>query len=274
MQHVDKVTAGSDACPVRRRFLTLFLLVVPLPAAALVVDGNSTESSRAPQDDPGWASVGQRGISSAVYLRDGWVITAAHAGTGDVIFGTTTHAPIPGTTVQLSGSGGASSDLMMFRITPTPDLPELRMNHKPMRFGTLVVMVGFGKGKGQAFEWNGIPGYRWGPDVARRWGTNRIFAARQWVSTRGLKTWCFQMDFSRHGTDHEAQASLGDSGGAVFVNQNDRWKLTGVILQVGNTPDQPDSTSIYGNITSAADLSFYRIQIIKTIREYASQTMP
>lgn len=274
VQHVDKVAACSDAYPVHRLFLTLVLLVVPLPAAALVVDGNSAESSRAPQDDPGWASVGQRGISSAVYLRDGWIITAAHAGAGDVIFGDRTHTPIPGTTVQLSGSGGASPDLMMFRITPTPDLPELRMNHEPMRFGTRVVMVGFGKGKGRAFEWNGTPGYRWSPDVSMRWGTNRISAARRLVSTSGLKTWCFQMDFSRHGTAHEAQAAFGDSGGAVFVKANDRWKLTGLILHIGNTPDQPGSTSIYGNITSAADLSFYRIQIIKTIRKYASQTTP
>ncbi|MCH8132765.1 MAG: trypsin-like serine protease [Myxococcales bacterium] len=274
VQSVDKAAARSEACPVRHLFLSLFLLVVPLPAVALVVDGSSAETRRAPKDDPGWASVGQRGISSAVYLRDGWVITAAHAGTGDVIFSDTTHTPVPGTTVQLSGSGGASPDLMMFRITPTPDLPELRMNHKPMRFGTRVVMIGFGKGTGQAFEWDGIPGYRWSPDVAKRWGTNRVFAARQLVSIRGLKTWCFQMDFSRHGTAHEAQAAFGDSGGAVFVKQNDRWKLTGVILHVGKTPDQPGATSIYGNITNAADLSFYRSQIIKTIRTYAAQTAP
>ena len=190
VQSVDKAAARSEACPVRHLFLSLFLLVVPLPAVALVVDGSSAETRRAPKDDPGWASVGQRGISSAVHLRDGWVITAAHAGTGDVIFSDTTHTPVPGTTVQLSGLGGASPDLMMFRITPTPDLPELRMNHKPMRFGTRVVMIGFGKGTGQAFEWDGIPGYRWSSDVAKRWGTNRVFAAHQLVPIRGLKTCC------------------------------------------------------------------------------------
>ena len=114
------------------------------------------------------------------------MITAAHAGAGDVIFGDKTHNPILGTTVRLSGSGGASPDLMLFRITPTPVLPELRMNHEPMRFGTRVVMVGFGKGKGQAFEWNGMPGYRWSPDVAKRWGTNRVSAARRLVSASDL----------------------------------------------------------------------------------------
>ena len=82
------------------------------------------------------------------------------------------------------------------------------------------------------------------------------------------------MYFSRQGTAHATQPSSGTSGGAVVVKQNDRWKLTGVILHVGKTPDQPGATSIYGNITNAADLSFYRSQIIKTIRTYAAQTAP
>jgi hypothetical protein len=65
-------------------------------------------------------------------------------------------------------------------------------------------------------------------------------------------------------TASEAQALSGDSGSAMFYNEAGVWKLAGLIYAVGSEdPDQPDVTlnAVYGNVTLAADLSFYASQI-------------
>src|SRR5580698_7856406 len=60
------------------------LLFIPLsmPAssarAVLIATGDGTGNTTAPADDPGFANVGILASGSAIYLGDGWVLTAAH----------------------------------------------------------------------------------------------------------------------------------------------------------------------------------------------------
>ena len=57
------------------------------PARAVIIDsGDGTGNTSAPADDPGWAHVGNRGGLTAIYLGNGWVLTANHVGIGDVTF--------------------------------------------------------------------------------------------------------------------------------------------------------------------------------------------
>ena len=98
----------------------------------------------------------------------------------------------------------------------------------------------------------------------KRWGTNDVAQSRVVIHGPGDSvTLCFRTSFSAQGTPFEAQGALGDSGGAVFAKSNDgRWKLAGLILAVERHPGQPFEMAIHGNRTAAADLAFYRPQIV------------
>jgi hypothetical protein len=151
-------------------------------------------------------------------------------------------------------------------VDPAPDLPALAIAQKPPTRGSLVWMLGYGSGRGAPV---GIPpnGYRWRPRRVKRWGTNRVSEAGVDLGgPRTRVTRCFRTDFSRHGTEHEAQAAHGDSGGAVFVKGHDSWRLAGVMISVGRDSNQPSETSLYGNYTNAADLSAYAAQIRLAMR--------
>jgi hypothetical protein len=253
-----------------RRLLALCLAVLLAgPAFALVVDGEDDElQRRPPKRDPGWAHVGRRGRTSAIYLGDGWVLTARHAGFGDVVFDAVTYPALPGSWIQLDalGGDGAKADLVLFRIDPAPNLPALPLGEKSPAFASRVLLIGYGRGRSEPLEWQGIPGFRWGPESVKRWGTNRVYSNDLDIAGPNSITRCFQMDFSHHGTVHEAQATTGDSGGAVFAKRGGEWRLAGVLLSIGSVPGQHFHTSLYGNTTNAADLSYYRRQILRIMK--------
>jgi hypothetical protein len=247
--------------------IVVFALVLGLAAsaAALVVDGPNTQRSELPpQDDPGWAHVGRRAGTSAIYLGRGWVLTAKHVGVGDVLFDGTTYPPVVQSTVWLSapGGGGRKADLVLFRVDPAPELEPLAVRGRTPPPGAFALLVGYGVGRAQPAEWRGVGGFRGARGGVKRWGTNMVQATRIDVpGPNGTVTRCFQTDFSRHGTPHEAQAAHGDSGGAVFIRGVNQWKLAGVMVSVGGLPEQQADAAYYGNVTHVADLSVYRPQI-------------
>lgn len=66
----------------------------------------------------------------------------------------------------------------------------------------------------------------------------------------------------------EAQASNGDSGGAVFQFSDGVWKLSGIMIAVSKPLNgQPDDTVLFGDQTFIADLSYYREQIVALVPE-------
>jgi hypothetical protein len=129
-------------------------------------------------------------------------------------------------------------------------------------------LIGYGQGRGEAIKSQGITGFHWKPPAVKRWGTNRVYASEVDVAAPNTSwiTRCFQTDFSRHGTPHEAQAAVGDSGGAVFAKGRIRWELAGLMVSIGGTAEQEPKTALYGNVTNAADLTYYRAQILQVIR--------
>jgi hypothetical protein len=94
-----------------------------------------------------------------------------------------------------------------------------------------------------------------------RWGTNRIFATRFDLDAHGVRTPAFAMRFDQGDTRHEAQAATGDSGGAVFIARKGRFELAGVLIAIVGQPEQPPETALYGNLTTAADLSVFRREL-------------
>ena len=253
-----------------RHHVYLALLLLSVPAiCALVIDSDAGDTSaRAPAEVPGWANVGLRAGLTAIYLGNGWVITARHVGAGDVLLGGVSYRALPESTVQLGGSKGPPlPDLIVFRIEPRPKLPSLRIRSTPPSVGEPAVLIGAGRDRGARTRWNGQSGWLWGPHSLLRWGTNRVSAVGVDAGTGEIVTRAFAMRFDPGGTRHEAQAAIGDSGGAVFIPRKGRFELAGVLIAVASYPTQPPETALYGNLTFAADLSIYQPKLAALLRE-------
>jgi hypothetical protein len=231
------------------------------PAGALVVapDRGSEDTTR-PSDDPGWSNVGTVWGLTGIYLGNGWMLTAGHVGAGPVVLGSRKFNAVPDSTVQLRNPDGSLADVIAFRIDGTPRLPRLQIATAPLKVGTAVVLIAHGRDRGDPLVWSGHEGFAWGRAPALRWGTNIVAKSE----VRANSTQSFATQFRKDGaTRHEAQAAQGDSGGAVFVKEQGKWRLAGVLYMVAGYPNQPAETALYGNLTLSADLAQYRPQIEK-----------
>jgi len=240
---------------------TLVGATVAAPACALVVvSDRESETLMVPRDDPGWANVGTIGGLTGTYLGNGWILTASHVGAGPVDIGGRRFSPVPDSLVQLRNQDGSLADLIVFRIQGAPHLPKLRIAAATPKVGTPVVLIGNGRNRGTPLLWSGHEGFEWGTASALRWGTNTVFKN----SVRGNSTDAFVTQFRKDGaTPYEAQAAVGDSGGAVFVKVRGKWRLAGVLYGIVGFDKQPRETALYGNLTLSADLARYRPQIEK-----------
>jgi hypothetical protein len=251
------------------RILALLLPVLLLgtfPAQAVIVaSGDGTQNTTAPLDDPGWANVGIRGGLTAIYLGNRWVVTAAHVGIGPVTFGGVPYDAIPGTAVSFTTSPGKIADLIVFKLRADPLLPALAIASAAPPVGAAVVMIGNGRNRGAATAW-GAGGWLWGTGSAMRWGTNLVGSAPVNVTIGTNVTRAFATEFTQSPppqvTAQEAQAAAGDSGGALFVENGGSWELGAVLFAVTSSAGQPANSAIYGNLTYAIDLSFYRNAIL------------
>ncbi len=273
------------------------------PAAALLVappSSNDNTSISSPDDDPGWANVGDRGV----YLGNRWVITANHVGSGATTFtGIGTFNAVPGSDQRVPNPLGLGltthTDLLLYRLSTDPGLPAISLAAVTPAPGALVTLIGDGlSALPDAVEthWRisgDDPNYTWeaglgddasgfyGSDSRKLWGTNLVEDAESEfhegddnntvaVTLGDAKIISFFTRFDKVGvtngtpTDHEAQALSGDSGSAVFQKVDGSWVLVGISYAIGVFEDQPDvgTTAVYGNLTFAADIASYRNQIL------------
>ncbi len=168
-------------------------------ASAVVVSGPlSSATTTRPADDPGWSNLGLLKGSTAVYLGDRWVLTAAHVGTGSVTFpalgktfaadSSTAFRPLNPTDRRMTTEG----DLLMFRLLEEPKLPPISISHASPPLGSPVWVAGNGKDRdpnlthwsvnmGSAiWTWSettgssDYSGYKTLNTNSLRWGTNLI----------------------------------------------------------------------------------------------------
>lgn len=287
------------APPLLAVFVAVVAVVAALPARAVVIQTpTGTGNTTPPADDPGFANVGRsaNGLGSAIYLGEGWVLTANHVGGGGIVLPS-------GTFFQKAGSGfslmtGTSfADLYMYQLQTTPTgLPTLAISSSMPGVGTPVTMIGAGLDRGAFTQWNvntntGTNPWIWtvtgsGGNAAgygtlldsraTRWGTNNVsqndvlrqeywgLGTNDFYLTKSLVT-----RFDQAPGTTEAQAVLRDSGGAVFTKTSGQWRLTGMIFSVAGFSGQPNPAfhAVFGNETFIADLSFYRPQIVAVVPE-------
>jgi len=266
----------------RLALLSILALAISLAGAAravIIATALGTENTTAPANDPGWANVGIRGGLTAVYVGNGWVVTASHVGAGPVTFGGVTYQASPGPGIGFhTAPSGQTADLIVFKLKTNPPLPSLKISEMtppiptPGNPGAQVVMIGNGLNRGPELD-NWGPdslgqfhsGWYWGTGGGTRWGTNNV-AGTMLVSV-GMNTvthsfWTvFDANPSTYGTN-EAQAAPGDSGGAVFYQNptnGNAWELAGILFAIAGYSGQPGA-ALDGNETYAVDLAAYNAQ--------------
>jgi hypothetical protein len=260
-------------------------------AASLLAAGGPGDSSL-----PGFANVARSGENgSVIYLGAGWALTANHVSlTSSINFGGTWFTVDTSSVRQLKNADNSSTDLKMFRVQGEPQLPNILGSFLASAPATgHVFMIGNGLTRGQEVFWSvsraqspwvwteisepAFPGtnhfagvtivsprtIRWGDNMVKESGVYNVGG----LNVTGFLTQFDKLKFTgQNGLANEAQASAGDSGGAVFSYVNGQWVLSGVMLAVsGSLSGQPANTALYGNITLMADLSAYRTQILSIV---------
>ena len=259
---VRKVATGSSRWrrsqwrPLAAGLCALLFWVAPTDAV-LIEDGDGSGNTSNPSFF-GWQYVGEVNGLSGTYLGDGWVITANHVGPGDFTLDGTPYPWIQGSEVRLRTNGSTLSDLVMFAVWPHPPLAPLTIRTSPPPIGELLVMIGCGRDRGADTTWASLSGWDWAPTSSKRWGTNFV---EELTTGLILGTVSFYTSFDPHPVFPEAQATAGDSGGAVFTLGATSTELAGIIYAVGPTPGQPPNTALFTNLTFIARLDFYLDEI-------------
>jgi hypothetical protein len=279
-------------------WLGCFVLAAALatPSEATLIRGGVGNTSAPAADDPGWANVGLLDGGSAVYLGNGWVLTAAHvwdAGATTAHFGDTIYSLDLGSWHQLHEPGDPATlaDLGLVHLSGAAPsgLSDLVISQSPLPSNAEVLGIGYGTDYDPMETWwnsqwqkeTGTPehrGFQLTSGRTKRWGENNIDPGGQVLLESGAyTTHALQMTFNRLGGagDNEMQAVPGDSGGGLFYNNGGQWELAGVFLarttylgEPGVTEDdQPLDTAVYGNESLAADLRLYRSQIAALVPE-------
>ena len=281
------------------RFRTLWicsLVTVGQPAGAMVVASGGPNNT-APGGQPFFNNVGAIGAASAIYLGDGWVLSANHvAGSlpGSVNFSGINYATQAGSFHRLENPAYSptltlQTDIVVFRLSAPPALPGVGISTATPTVGSQVMMIGSGRTQDASpTNWErtvvtganndiwdadsanpNIAGFQTTPVQEVRWGENQVDDIDFTANIGHGDVISFSTRFDVAGLTHEAQAVSGDSGGGVFSYNGGSWELSGMMYAVSTYETQPGgtNTAVFGVETAIADLSAYRAQILTIIPE-------
>lgn len=236
-----------------------------------------------PPDFPYWENVTQRRYESptVIYLGNGFALTARHVGMGEIFLRGEIVRPVASAKHTLLNANGSPADALLFEVELPEgfvELPSVPIATRPPEVGEEVLMIGFGRVRERTTEvqTDGPTsfGFAWSERGEKRWGTNRVSSVGDVLHQEAWATLTFAVLFDPPGTPthtrHEAQATVGDSGGAVFVKRDGEWLLAGLMTSITGYTRYPVRTSLYGDTTFSADLSAYREEILHWARPACS----
>lgn len=227
---------------------------------------------------PYWNNMVRVADASGIYLgynastMRGWVMSANHVTTP-------TSITVAGNNYSVTGSAQiGSSDIKLYRIgggVSDPALPTLSSVALPEVFAStrdflLMLGRGFSTTSSSPYTW-GTPGTN--DAYGMRWATNTVEGgAYVDVGTEAVpnvQPYLFT-DFDGPGgtgvTAYDGQASLGDSGGGIFIHRDGQWFLSGIahfvddgpdFLEASPTGDNSVDPSQVGDFTAYTDVRSY-----------------
>jgi hypothetical protein len=275
----------------------VFLAWAAAPPARALVVATTTGNTSAPEDDFGFAYVGKRDTTAAVYLGYGWMLTAEHTGTGWVeLNGVVYNLVADSEHVLLDPTGKTSqADVALFQVRDasqlTPRLAPLTISATSPPVGSTVTMVSRGNTRSERlYGWEITGSYPEGTDwiwsdaysppvygenelrgfgisgtQQMRWGTNEIDAYTGLI-IYGRYVVCMRTkfdEFDEFGDPlPDAQVMGKDSGGGVFFKRGDDWELAGLISMMSESyydlyPGQPANTLMLTSISETYSMYSY-----------------
>jgi hypothetical protein len=253
-------------------WLTVILLGMPLPAVAVIVavPDNVTSPVNLHQTTPAngapWDHIGNivGANGSAVYLGNGWAITAKHVGvTGNFELNGTTYTS-SGPSVELAGV-----DMELFQLDTIPPEPGVRLRETPVTVGEQITLIGYGFNRNSGeipLTIDGFPtdGYERATTHLKTWGTNQVTAVNLLFPAIGKG---FTADFddpqpglNNAGSDSdEAIATLGDSGSAAFTFDGLQWELAGLTVVASSIDEAGTNYVFYSQPTLESITGFLAI---------------
>lgn len=266
------------------------LLAVSLVSSAravVVVSGNVNNT--APIGQPYFNNVGTYNNASVIYLGNQWVMTANHVASSlpsSVLFGGTSYNTQSGSWQHLTntGLGGGltlNTDIVLFRLSSDPGLPTLSLASSTPTIGQDVMMIGNGYVQQSSLTyWDvtvvagdyndlwaevtpptpyDLSGFKTSGTQQVRWGVNEVDVAAITANAGNGDVLSFTTLYNNVFTE-EAQAVVGDSGGATLSYNGSSWELLGMMHAINSYDNQP-SSAIAGQSTFHADLTKYAPQI-------------
>lgn len=175
----------------------------------------------------GWQFQGQWGSFLGTAIAPSYFITAKHVG-GKVGNGFT----YDGTTyTTVAKFDSPNSDLRIWQVSGTFS-SWASIYDKSDEVGQDFVVFGRGRDRGADVVDGqfGLRGWQWGSNNGtQRWGENTVSSVVSGGSSLGnLLAAEFNAGTGPGGRDNEAHLAYGDSGGAVFIQDNGVWKLAGI----------------------------------------------
>ncbi len=256
--------------------------------AVVISTSRDTANLLAPAENPGWNNVAHLSSASAVYLGNDWMLTANHVSDAPVQFSDGRVFNIaPGTDVPINNPGSlallGAADLRMFRLTADPGLPALQLSTATPGAGATVMMIGAGADRGPneigwqvtsnasgGTTWQQVPlplanavGFLLLGSSHMRWGYNQVQSGGLTLAENN--TIAFTTQFDHVAIPFEAQAVVGDSGGAVFQFVAGSWKLVGIMNAEKLLTGQPSNTVAFGQSTLCGDLFSYHDPIFNLV---------
>lgn len=273
------------------------------PAGAVVVLSGNTNNT-APPGQPYFNNVGSLNGASAVYLGDGWVLSASHVSgalPASATFGGVAYATEAGSFHQLMNPPhvpvlSTFTDMVLFRLSAPPALPAVFISNTTPTVGSQVMMIGNGFVQQTTRTYwdrtvvaganndvwvettqamSNISGYKTTGIQEVRWGSNAVAGNNFTVNTGFGDVISYITTFDEGAFVEEGQAVVGDSGGAAFSFVGGIWQLSGMMHAVGTLDSQPGgaTSAVPGDATAAADLSQYRAQILAIVPEPSSVSL-
>jgi len=187
-------------------------------------------------ENSGWQYEGYFGGFLATMISPFHILTSKHGGTSSTFIYDTVFSGVETVTYNVDASVNEGlgywdipgTDMRIFQLeggNPLPTYAPLYTKSQELNKSFIVIGRGGVRGDPVYLAPDGLKGWKTsGSDGVARWGRNTIDSILNVRDVGDLLV----ADFDAALGVDEAHISVGDSGGAIFVNDNGVWKLAGI----------------------------------------------